>query len=121
MSEPMAAPRKRFDECMAGDGPVHGVIDDRTQLRHHHVRVREEQRLHPPSHLLLELTLVDRSNVDPAQALDRGRNVACPDATQHLEPFLAPLGRQKGVLELRIRLCVPRRLAQIGELAGVAA
>ena len=82
--QPITAPAEFFDETLAGDRVMHGAFDDRPKLRQHFAGVCEKERLRPPSHLVFELMLADRMNLDPLQALERGRAVALPVVVKQL-------------------------------------
>ena len=79
---PITAPVEFIDESLTGDRVMHGAFDDRPKLRPHFVRISEKERLHPQSHLLFEITFANRSDFDPLQALDRGRDGALPVAVK---------------------------------------
>ena len=118
---PTAAPGESFDESAAGHRALRRALHDRQELSDDLFDIRDEERLHPPTHLSFEVPLVYRPDLDPPQPVDRGRSVAGPVPQESREPLPADAAGQPAMLERFRRPRVPRRLARLGELPCVAA
>ena len=118
---PEATPGESLDDLPAGQRALPGAFHDRQQPRDHRAGVRAEERSQPPAHLLLELPLADRPDLDPPQPVECGRRFADPAAEQPREPFPAGAGRQPLAFECVRRVGARRRRAGAGELRDGAA